>query len=97
MNYLTLKDLNEAIIDEIIKFTKLKGNEGMDNILKEKSKIDSAIFVISNAKIDTTFKTYQDCLKIFLDDIKYQMEEIKFFTDICDDDCFLSYGLLCRL
>ena len=97
MNHLTLKDLNEAIIDEIIKFTKSKGNKGIDNILKEKSKIESAIIVTSNAKIDLTFKTYQDCLKIFLDDIKYQMEKIKFFPDISDDDCFLSYGLLCGL
>ena len=97
MDNLTLEDLNEAIIDEIIEFITKKENEEMDKILKKKSKIDSAIFVISNAKIDNCFKIYQDCLKAFLNDTKYQIEEIKFFTYITDDDCFLSYGLLCGL
>ena len=27
--------------------------------------------------------------------LSYQLEEVKLFADISDDDCFLSYGVMC--
>ena len=94
MDYTPLKDLYEAIIEEIIEYCKKKVNEKLIEIQKEKnySKITMAIFIISKAKFENNFKTYQKFLTTFLDNVKFQFEEIKLFTDISDADCFLSYG-----
>ena len=97
MDCTLLKDLYEAIIEEIIQYCKKKGNEKLIVTQKEKnySKINMAIFIISNAKVENSFKSYQKFLTTFLDNIKYQIEEVKIFTDISDDDCFLAYGIMC--
>ena len=97
MDCTLLKDLYEAIIEEIIQYCKEKGNEKLIVTQKEKnySKINMAIFIISNAKVENSFKSYQKFLTTFLDNIKYQIEEVKIFTDISDDDCFLAYGIMC--
>ena len=99
MNSLTVENLYEAIIDEIVDYSIKKGNTEMKNMQKAKkySKLNLSIFVVENAKIDNVFKTYQKDFTNFLSNVKYQMEEIKVFTDISDDDCFLAYGLLCGL
>ena len=97
MDYKDLKDLYETKIEEIIEYCKKKVNEKLIEIQKEKnySKINMAIFITSNVKVENNFKTYQKFLTIFLDNVKFQFEEIKLFTDISNDDCFLSYGVMC--
>ena len=48
MDYIPLKDLYDAIIEEINEYCKKKGNEKLIEIQKEKnySKINMAIFII---------------------------------------------------
>ena len=99
MNCVSLKELYEAIIDEILDFAKEKGNQGLLDLQKNKkySNLELAIYIIYNAKIDNSFKLYQNSLKTFLDNVKYQFDEIKIFPEISDDDCFLAYSLLCAV
>ena len=97
MEFQTVENLFDAIIDEIVDYTNQKGNKEMANIQKDHkySNLDLSIFVVKNAKIENAFKNYQKKFNEFLDNVKYQKEETKAFPEISDDDCFLAYGLLC--
>ena len=97
MDSLTVENLFDAIINEIIDYSNKKGNKEMTNLQKAKnySNLNLSIFVVENAKIDNAFRIYQKNFIEFLGNVKYQKEVIKVFTDISDDDCFLVYALLC--
>ena len=99
MNCVNLKELYEAIIDEIMDYATKKGSQELLDLQKNKnhSNLELAIFIIYNAKIDNSFKLYQNSLNTFLDNVKYQFDEIKIFPEISDDDCFLAYSLLCAV
>ena len=93
---LSSKDLYLALIDDINEYTGKIKNEEIEN--KENcSKLEHAISVLYNLKTGKNVKIYLRKLLDILNNIKYQFDEVKIFTECSDDDFYLSYGVLCAI
>lgn len=93
---LSSKDLYLALIDDINEYTGKIKNEEIEN--KENCyKLEHAISVLYNLKTGKNVKIYLRKLLDILNNIKYQFDEVKIFTECSDDDFYLSYGVLCAI